>query len=102
MINLGKQRLLVIAPHADDEVLGCGGLIRKVKRQGGEVYVMFLTVGDTKDFSERGFSIGGSRLSFETIEQALSKNYNLKLDGGEGLELNQVRMQKIMKYKDLY
>ena len=26
-----KERLLIIAPHADDEILGCYGLIKKVK-----------------------------------------------------------------------
>lgn len=29
MITLGTERILIIAPHADDEVLGCGGLIEK-------------------------------------------------------------------------
>ena len=62
---------------------------------------------DTKEpftvtFSERGFSIGDTRLSFEVLEQALSKGYNLKMDQGQGLELTPVRMQKIMKYKDIY
>ena len=26
------RNILVIAPHADDEVLGCGGLINKYKK----------------------------------------------------------------------
>ena len=26
-----KERLLIIAPHADDEILGCYSLIKKVK-----------------------------------------------------------------------
>ena len=29
MNNLKNEKLLVIAPHSDDEVLGCGGLISK-------------------------------------------------------------------------
>lgn len=53
------------------------------------------------DFSERGFLVGGTRLSFETLETALSKNYNIVLDGGKGMTLDQVRMQKILKYKDV-
>ena len=31
--------------HADDEVLGCGGLISKIKKEGGEAYVLIFNVG---------------------------------------------------------
>ena len=51
-------------------------------------------------FSERGFSIQGTRLSFEALENALSKNYTIVLNNGNGLALNAIRMQKILKYKD--
>ena len=51
-----RQKLLVIAPHPDDEVLGAGGLIQKVKQAGGQVFVLYLTVGDTQDFSQKGNS----------------------------------------------
>lgn len=56
MSNWSKQILLVIAPHPDDEVLGCGGLMHHIKRLGGKVYIQFLTNGDTKDFSRIGSS----------------------------------------------
>lgn len=58
-----KERLLVIAPHPDDEIIGCGGLISRVKKDGGKVYVLFLTVGDTKDFSSKGKSTQKERFS---------------------------------------
>lgn len=38
-------RTLVLAPHFDDEVLGCGGLIRKLALAGAAVDVLFLTDG---------------------------------------------------------
>ena len=51
-------------------------------------------------FTKRGFSIEGTRLGFETIENALSKNYVITLGGGKGFVLNPIRMQQILKYKD--
>ena len=45
MIDYKKERLLIISPHADDEVLGCGGLMAKVKDHGGEVYVLIFNIG---------------------------------------------------------
>jgi len=39
-------RLLVIAPHPDDEVLGAGGLMQRVHETGGTVRVVYLTNGE--------------------------------------------------------
>ncbi len=36
---------LVLAPHPDDEVLGCGGLIARKVRSGSPVWVAYLTDG---------------------------------------------------------
>lgn len=47
--NWSQQRILVLSPHPDDEILGCGGLIHKAKAAGAEVFVQFLTVGNTTD-----------------------------------------------------
>ena len=40
------QRLLVLAPHPDDEVLCCAGTILQALTAGAEVYVVWLTNGD--------------------------------------------------------
>jgi LmbE family N-acetylglucosaminyl deacetylase len=40
------SRLLVIAPHPDDEVIGAGGLIRRVRARGGTARVVYLTDGE--------------------------------------------------------
>jgi LmbE family N-acetylglucosaminyl deacetylase len=39
-------RLLVIAPHPDDETLGAAGLMRRVITRGGTVRVVWVTSGD--------------------------------------------------------
>ena len=58
-----KTRLLVVAAHPDDEVLGCGGTIAKAVAQGAQVAVIFLGEGisarfpvgqyDSQDFKEQ-------------------------------------------------
>ena len=53
-------------------------------------------------FSERGFLIGDTRLSFELLETADSKNFNIVLDNGKGIVLDGVKIQKILKYKDRF
>lgn len=37
------MKILVIAPHPDDEVLGCGGTIIKYKKRGDEIYLCLVT-----------------------------------------------------------
>lgn len=75
MLKFKDQRLLVIAPHPDDEVLGCGGLIKKIRDGGGRVYVLFMTVGTTTDYSQAGISTAQERL-VEIEEVAKFLNYN--------------------------
>lgn len=81
----------MIAPHPDDEVLGCGGLIQQVKRQRGKVYVLFLTIGNTKDFSHKGSSSISERekeikrvasfLQFDDYDVGFTDDkYHLQLD----------------------
>ena len=38
--------VLVVAPHPDDEVFGCGGTIPKYTKAGHEVHVLIVTKGD--------------------------------------------------------
>ena len=42
----GDRRLIVVAPHPDDETLGCGGLIAQAVRRGVKVAVVALTDGN--------------------------------------------------------
>lgn len=57
-----NHTVLIIAPHPDDEVFGAGGLIHRAKREGAKVFVLYMTVGTTKDFSKRGLSTEEERI----------------------------------------
>ena len=45
---MGK-RIVVVAPHADDEILGCGGTMVKLVKQGNEVSVIIMTNANKSD-----------------------------------------------------
>jgi LmbE family N-acetylglucosaminyl deacetylase len=51
MLELQK-RVLVIAPHPDDEVLGCGGIIKRLTDSGIRVTVLVASRGKEKLYSE--------------------------------------------------
>jgi LmbE family N-acetylglucosaminyl deacetylase len=57
----GRQdRILIIAPHIDDESIGAGGYAIDALANGADVYVVFLTAGDCNRFS--------ARLMYKTFE----------------------------------
>jgi len=47
------MKILVITPHPDDEVLGCGGTIINHTRKGDEVYLCIVTKVYTPDWSKK-------------------------------------------------
>ncbi|SMQ75991.1 N-acetylglucosaminyl deacetylase, LmbE family [Bacillus sp. OV166] len=47
MLESGKERILIFAPHSDDEVLGCAGLIEKACRLGNSTKVIIGSISDS-------------------------------------------------------
>ena len=45
------DRVLILAPHPDDEVLGCGGVVQQAVGLGLPVRIVFLTYGDFYEWS---------------------------------------------------
>ncbi|MFC4526501.1 PIG-L family deacetylase [Dyella halodurans] len=46
-------RLLVVAPHPDDESIATGELIQQVRETGGDVQILLLTNGDNNPWPQR-------------------------------------------------
>src|SRR5262245_24268596 len=47
------ERVLVLAPHPDDETLATGGLLQRALRAGAGVRVLFVTNGDNNPWPQR-------------------------------------------------
>jgi LmbE family N-acetylglucosaminyl deacetylase len=78
---LKRQRLLVVAPHADDETIGAGGLIARVKDAGGAAFVQVVSVGDLQHFDGAGSRVKASTRTAE-LEAAMRQ---LRVDDWEVL-----------------
>jgi len=65
---LSNQRMLVIAPHADDEAFGCAGTMTRIKSLGGEVYVVVVSVGDLQHYDGKDERVEGKTRASEMDE----------------------------------
>lgn len=52
---MSADRLLVVAAHPDDEVLGCGGTIARFADEGKEIRIIFLAEGITARYNPSQF-----------------------------------------------
>lgn len=63
---LSGQRVLVVAPHADDETYGCAGTIARIKALGGEAYVLLGSLGGIDHYGPGDHGEPMHRVSAET------------------------------------
>jgi len=48
-----KSSIMVVAAHPDDEVLGCGGTISRLVREGNNIFIVILGEGITSRYDQR-------------------------------------------------
>lgn len=70
MVTIGANRILVVAAHPDDEVLGCGGTLARQAREGSEVYIAILGEGSTSRQRADADASGVAELQAQSLEVA--------------------------------
>ena len=83
-----NSRVLVIAPHHDDPILGCGGTMCKLAMRGAHVKVLYMT--DYSYESNIGPSSGLVRITRKEAEESLAK---LRCFESEHLDLPCLRLR---------
>lgn len=102
-----NKRVLVISPHPDDETLGLGGVIAKMKSDGNEVFVLTVSghlppIYDEKDFE---ITLREAKNAFDILGVDESKFLKIPatMIGEEPVHLlNQKISSVVMEYKPHY
>ena len=96
------KKILILSPHADDEILGCGGMISKYSKIGYQIYVVVLTnanIGAPELFSKK--LIENIRKE-ATIANRLIGTKKLFFENLPALNLYQIPMYKISSLIEKY
>ena len=98
------MKILVIAPHPDDEVLGCGGTIAKHSENGDDVYLIIATKAYTPDWTEEFIKNREKEIKESNKILGIKKTYFLnyptvKLDTIPQKELNDSIAKIVNKIK---
>ena len=76
------KNILVIAPHADDEILGCGALMAKLAKEGKKVFVLICTnahVGAPELFSQEAIEVIRNEARHSHASIGVEKTFFLEL-----------------------
>lgn len=74
------MRTLVVAPHADDEILGCGGTLLRRQAEGGELAWLIVTdMSEQAGFSARAVARREAEITRVTEAIGFSRVFNLQL-----------------------
>ena len=100
MMNEFKRELkiLVVAAHSDDEVLGCGGTLLRHRSRGDKINLMLLTNG----VGSRGINEGATRraLASQIVSEKLGVYSHTQLDFPDN-QLDTVPLLELVKSIEL-
>ena len=79
------ERVLVVAPHADDEAMGCSGLLAKLSEQDCEAHVLYMAVDGFHHYGLEGTTSYEERVTeIEAVTELLGCSYEIAY-GNKGL-----------------
>ena len=88
MIELGRvSSLVVISPHADDEVVGAGGIMAKAAAAGVDVHVVLMAVDALKHWGlDAETTLAGRMTEIEAVASRLGFSYEIVYAGKDLIE----------------
>jgi LmbE family N-acetylglucosaminyl deacetylase len=99
------RSLLVVAPHADDEVLGAGGLMAQASRAGASVHTIFMAVDGLKHWGHPEVTTLEQRIAeIDAVAERIGFSYEIFYAGKDLIErLDTVSQRELVNlFEDAY
>ena len=99
------ERVVLIAPHADDDVLGCGGLLALLHAQGVRPHVVFMSVDGSFHHGYAGETTFAQRIAeIEAVADLLGFSWEILYPDQQLMErLDQVAKRELVdKFQEIY
>lgn len=85
LLSESLRRVLVVAPHADDEAMGCAGLLAKLSERDCEVHILYMAVDGFHHYGiDRETTYGERVEEIEAVTRLLGCTYEVAY-GNKGL-----------------
>lgn len=99
--NKPIKRILVMSPHADDEVIGCGGMITRAVIAGVNVTVVVMATGGIKHYHLMEMSSIENRVAeLKTCSQRLGVSRTEVLFPGKDMNLETIHSLELVSALD--
>lgn len=95
-MNNNFNKTLIVAAHPDDEVLGCGGLIKKLSKMNKKIKVVFLAEGSSCRYT--GKELNNTKVKKEIKHREICAKKALKILGVRNIAFYNLQCGKLQNY----
>lgn len=95
-----KENILVVAAHPDDEVLGLGGTIARLAREGHAIHVLIMADGESSRFDStlpREHELNRARMTAAETARSILGYHSLQIEQLPDNRLDSVNLLEIVK-----
>lgn len=101
-MNLNNKNILIISPHPDDEVIGCGGLIAKCKLTNSNLSVLYVTVGSSRQLVTGKTDFKTRNSEIKNVSKYGNFDYKILYKNKYFVELDTVPQKKLINLIEDY